>query len=65
VKLRCHTIVRGGRYFKAGEQVPDELMSPAIARKYAVSEGDRDAPPISGPTKTKRKYGAAKFKNLK
>jgi hypothetical protein len=43
VKLRCHTIVRGGRYFKAGEEVPDELVSPAIA-KYAVSEGDRDAP---------------------
>ena len=30
------------RYFKSGEDVPDELVSPAIAR-YAVSE---DAPKL-------------------
>jgi hypothetical protein len=44
---------------------PNELVSPAIARKYAVSEGDRKVPTDQRPTKTKRKYDAAKFKKLK
>jgi hypothetical protein len=57
VKLRVHTIVQGGRYFKAGEDVPDELVSPALA-KYAVrEEGDRDAPTDQRSAKTKRRLG--------
>jgi len=52
------------RYFKAGEDVPDELVSPALA-KYAVSEGDRDASTAQRSAKIKRKYGAAKFKKFK
>ena len=55
MKLRYHTIA-GGRYFKSGEDVPDELVSPAIA-KYAVSE---DANPEPVPAPVRRKYAVSR-----
>jgi hypothetical protein len=36
LKLSVHTIV-AGRYYKAGEEVPDNQVSPTIA-KYAVPD---------------------------
>jgi hypothetical protein len=71
VKLRYHTIV-SGRYFKAGEDVPDELVSPAIA-KYAVSEeGDAaDLEPVKQKprrytvSRPERMYPGAKSKRIK
>jgi hypothetical protein len=54
VKLRVHTIV-GGRYVKAGEDVPDDLVSPSIA-KYAVDPSH--LPP-------KRQLSAGKHPNMR
>jgi hypothetical protein len=67
VKLRYHTIVRG-RYYRAGEDVPDEDVSPRLA-KYAVSE-DGDAADLPGPqTQKARRYvvhrAKSKFKKVK
>ena len=53
VKLRVRSII-GGRYYKAGEDVPDELVSPAIA-KYAVSE-DGDAADVEAVKQKPRRY---------
>ena len=53
MKLRYHTFV-GGRYFKSGEDVPDELVSPSIA-KYAVSE-DGDAADVEAVKQKPRRY---------
>jgi hypothetical protein len=38
VKLSVN-LVAGGRYFRAGENVPDDQVSPEIAQ-FAVSEND-------------------------
>ena len=60
MKLRLHTIV-GGRYFKSGEDVPDELVSPSIA-KYAVTVSG--APATEAP-KPPRPTGKRQFKARK
>lgn len=61
MKLKFHCIT-GGRYFKAGEEVPD---APGAFAKYAVSEGDgglktqrANADPMHSPGGTHVKRGA-------
>jgi hypothetical protein len=52
LKLSVHTIV-AGRYYKAGEEVPDNQVSPTIA-KYAVpDDADAQSPKPSPLTSSK------------
>ena len=51
MKLRVHFLSRG-RYWKAGEEIPDEDVPPNV-RKYAVSE---DGMSSLGPMKKVRSY---------
>ena len=59
MKLRYHTIV-GGRYFKSGEDVPDDLVSPSIA-KYAVDPSPL-APEASAQCRKASKHAAQAHK---
>jgi hypothetical protein len=38
------SLINNGRYWKAGEEIPDEDVPPRIA-KYAVNEGEEPSPP--------------------
>ena len=53
MKLKVH-LIAGGRYYKAGEEIPDEEVSPRLA-KYAVTlpeDGDTaDLPELEEPAK--------------
>jgi hypothetical protein len=62
VRLRYHSIV-GGRYYLAGEEIPD---APPSFAKYAVSEGDGDATERREPVKQKpRRYTVSRGRMFK
>ena len=64
MRLRVHTIV-GGRYYKAGENVPDEEVSPTIA-KYAVTVSeDGDAADMPERRLTARKHPNMRHRRTK
>lgn len=58
MRLRVHLIAPGGRCYRAGEDVPDEDLSPRLM-KYAVTDDPEEKPipkpPVKQPVKLKRK----------
>jgi hypothetical protein len=46
-----YNVIINGRYFKAGEDIPDDLISDAV-RKYAVTDADDDE--MSAPIEPER-----------
>ena len=59
MKLRANVITKG-RYYKAGKDIPDDLLSDAM-RKYAVSE-DGDGVDASYSEKIQRQRSDADWK---
>jgi hypothetical protein len=57
VKLKVNFLA-GGKYYRAGEEVPDEVVPPNFRKRYVMSDDEPSRPPIAKPKRNS--WGARK-----